>query len=520
MDRLNVHPRSRKVSVIRPRGYVSDIRRPIAGGVNGFASKPVKLWRPRLVCEAGFATIEVMVAAVVLLVGMLGVVAMLTGAMSATARSNDLVGATNLARELVETTRGLDYDNLTPAALVSSVQARGVGTGTPWTVVRRGTTYTVTATTCTFDSPADRYSATSPSNVCPSQPTEPTGDPNGDDFRRVTFRIAWSDRGRALSMTQTELVVNPSGGLGPRIKSLSPLTQTITLSSATAAAVTFTTSPAAAVHWHADDGKSAGDAVLSLTAALTWSLDWPLGLSGSGSEVLDGTYQLIAQAYDDRGIAGDAKLASVVLNRRAPYAPPSLAGGHDTRLGSPGWVDLTWGLNAERDIAGYRVYWAGPDLLPGNGNDTLVCPASGGAAMLSSTTSSCSDPAPHGTLATAYYVVAVDRDSAGTVREGDFRVAVIGAVALTRPAAPGGPLTAATVDGAPTVTWTAAAGAPIFYRIYRGGTTRADRYDRTTGTATAWSDSRGTSAAHQYWITAVDSTYNESDVIGPVTWSP
>ncbi len=471
----------------------------------------------RVADEAGFSIVEIMVAVVVLLVGVLGVLTLLTGAMSTTATSSQRVGATNLARELLEAVRGVDYDIVTPTLLVPTLKARGLGSGTPWTIERRGVTYTITAATCTFDSPADKFSATAPADVCPSQPAGPTGDPNGDDFRRVTFQIAWTDRGIQRSMTQSELIVNPSGGLGPLIKSLSPLTQTITSDAATVASVTLTTSPAAAVRWHADDGKSVGDALLSVAASGTWGVNWPLGLSGSGSEVLDGSYRIIAQAHDDRGIAGDAKIATVVLNRRAPYAPPSLAGGHDTRLND--WVDLSWRLNAERDVVGYRVYWAGPDLLKGGGNDTLVCPSGAGASMLSSTTRSCTDTNPPSGLATAYYVVALDRDSTGNLREGNPRAVSI-AAPLLRPAAPGGPLAATTVDNAPTLTWTAPlVGAPIFYRIYRGGTALADRHDRTSGNAAKWSDAPS-NTTHKYWITAVDSTYNESDPIGPVTWSP
>ncbi len=494
-------------------------RQSIAGGMSEAAvSRATRTTiLSRVADEAGFSIVEIMVAVVVLLVGVLGVLTLLTGAMSTTASSSQRLGATNLARELTEAVRGVDYDILTPTLLVPSLKARGLGSGTPWTIERRGVTYTITATACTFDSPADKFSATAPADVCPPPPAGPTGDPNGDDFRRVTFQIAWTDRGTERSMTQSELIVNPSGGLGPLIKSLSPLTQTITSDAVSVASVTLTTSPAAAVRWHADDGKSVGDALLSVAASGTWGVNWPLGLSGSGTEVLDGSYRIIAQAHDDRGIAGDAKIATVVLNRRAPYAPPSLAGGHDTRLND--WVDLSWRLNAERDVVGYRVYWAGPDLLKGGGNDTLVCPAGGGASTLAATTRSCTDTNPPSGLTTAYYVVAVDRDSAGNLREGNSRAVSI-AAPLLRPAAPGGPLAATTVDNAPTLTWSApTVGAPIFYRIYRGGTALADRHDRTSDNATKWSDSPS-NATHKYWITAVDSTYNESDPIGPVTWSP
>jgi type II secretory pathway pseudopilin PulG len=467
--------------------------------------------------EAGFSIVEVVIAVLVLVVGVLAVLGMLSGAIRSTASNNQYLGATNVARELVETARGADYDQLTPTLIGQTLQASGMGSGTPWTITRRGVTYTISATACALDSPADKLESPVPANACTPQLAGSTGDQNGDDFRRVTFNVAWTSGSQARSLTQTELIVNPSGGLGPRIKTVAPLTQTITNSATTVASVTFTTSPAAVVHWHADDGKGQGDAVLSPSVANSWRADWALGTTGSGSEVLDGAYQMIAQAFDDRGVAGDAKLASIVLNRRKPYAPPTFAGGYNSRLDLS--VDLTWGLNSERDIAGYRVYWTGLDGILGSGIDVQVCPRPWVASMLSTTTTSCTDSLPLVSGLTKYSVVALDRDSTGALREGDERSFTVSAVG-TRPSAPRGPLVASTVAGAATLSWTApSSGSPIFYRIYRDGTDRADRYDRTAGAVTSWTDGAATTT-HDYWITAVDSTYNESDPIGPVRWSP
>jgi Tfp pilus assembly protein PilV len=469
--------------------------------------------RGRLADESGFTLVEIMTAAFVLVVGLLGILTMLTRAMATTSQSNERVGATNVARELAEAARGVPYDSATPAALATSIKAKGLGSGTPWTLVRRGVTYTITVAVCTLDSPADGIETTPPPNICTPALTSARSDLNGDDFRRVTFTISWTQGTTTRSATQTELIVNPSGGLGPRIRSVSPLTQTITGSATNTATVNFTTSPAASVLWHADDGQSSGAAVLSPTTPNSWRVDWPLGTSGSGSEVLDGTYSVIAQGFDDRSIAGDAKLASVVLNRRRPYAPPSLKGGYNSRLSLS--VDLAWGLNSERDIAGYRVYWVGLDGVVGL-LDFQVCPALLGGT-LSSTTSSCTQLLPSIATLTKYYVVALDRDSTGALREGDARTWSVDALGL-QPNAPNGPLTATTVGGKATISWSQPSGpAPNFYRIYRDGNLVADRYDTTT--TTTWTDSAA-DTAHDYWITAVDDLYNESNAIGPVRWSP
>ena len=47
-------------------------------------------------------------------------------------------------------------------------------------------------------------------------------------------------------------------------------------------------------------------------------------------------------------------------------------------------------LGRERDIVGYRVYWAGPDKAVGGGDDVVVCPRIAGA-YVSNTTHNCAD---------------------------------------------------------------------------------------------------------------------------------
>ena len=184
------------------------------------------------------------------------------------------------------------------------------------------------------------------------------------------------------------------------------------------------TSPAAAVHWHADDGKGVGDAVLSPSVANSWRADWSLGTVGNGSEVLDGTYQMIAQAFDDRGIAGDAKLASIVLNRRRPYAPPIADRRLQLALG-PAGPDRRPRVDAELRARHRRL-----SRLLDRASTASSAAASTSApararrrrtSLLSTTTTSCSHFLPLVTGLTKYSVVAVDRDSTGALREGDER---------------------------------------------------------------------------------------------------
>jgi prepilin-type N-terminal cleavage/methylation domain-containing protein len=466
--------------------------------------------------DDGFTLVELLVATFVLLVGVLGALTLLTGALRTTAANNERVGATNLARELVEGTRSLDYDDLTGALVQTRLQARGLGSGSPWTIQRRATTYTITATSCTYDDPADKLAATPPAGVCTPQPAGVSGDSNGEDFRRTTFRVAWRETGNAQrAVTQTTLIVNPSGGLGPRITGFTPVAQTVDPSHPFVPIV-WTTTPATTLRWSADDGASNG----SSTGSTSFTTVWDMGAVGSGHEVFDGAYEISAQAFDDRDIAGEARRANVLINRRQPYAPQSLAGGHDTRVDD--WVDLQWSLNAERDILGYRVMWAGPDKIAGNSDDTQVCPAPAVGSLLEKTVTSCADRSPP-TGATAYFIVAFDRAPDNQLRDGDRRTLSIGA-AGSRPQRPGGPLVAQTVDSQPKLTWDppSGGGSPSFFRIYRDGSAvgYADRYGRTTGNTRQFTDDSPGFGGHTYWVTAVDDSFNESDPLGPVSWSP
>ena len=90
--------------------------------------------RERLGADAGFTIIEVMIAAFVLVVGILARARDADRGDQHDVSSNHVpLGATNLARELVETARGADYDQLTPTLL--SPDAAGART---WAAGTRG----------------------------------------------------------------------------------------------------------------------------------------------------------------------------------------------------------------------------------------------------------------------------------------------------------------------------------------------------------------------------------------------
>ena len=455
---------------------------------------------------------------VVLTIGVLGTLSLLQNANGTASVNGARVGAVNLARELTEYGRGTDYDNLQPSRVVAALRDNPALTGTgpsPWTVQRRGVVYTVTATVCTFDDPKDGLAKATeePANPCPPAAADPAvtrSDPNPDDFRRLMVRLDWTTRGRPNSMTQAALIVNPAGGLGPRITRFDEPTGDITTDSVSwGSGLRLTTTSAAGVHWNVDDGASEGDAT---GGPFAWGFTWSLGtrklspLIVDGTWVLDGNYVVQTQATDSRGVPGEARAAIVRVNRHPPAAVTGLEGGYNARFAA---VDLRWSRYPERDVLGYRVYRG----------TALACP-SDGSAYVKATTCTDTSPCLPGTTQ-SYTVVALDCQVLATcaaLREGAPSTVRSVQLAAGVPLPPPAPVTATVVDGLPKLDWTSVPGAR-FYRIYRdSGTELKDRYDETITSSPTYTDpDPGGTTQHTYWVTAVDSSFNESVPSPPVT---
>ena len=480
--------------------------------------------RRALVGQAGFTLVELMVAAFILLVGLLGVAAMLNQATTVAGTNNGRVGATNLAREILEDARSIDYDQLNPTQIAGALQGRpGLGgSGNPWTLNRRGVDYSATVTVCTVDQPKDGLAATPPQNACPraSAIAGAPAESNPDDFRNVTVVLTWQDRGRSRTLTQSSLIANPAGGLGPRIVAFpEPVHVTNPTQSQVRWDGTVKTSDADSVRWAADDADSQGEASQgdATGGKIDWTIAWEIGTYGSAEFVYDGAYTVTAQAFDSRGVAGESRLASVLLNRRQPLAPTDLVGGRNGRFGTNGIVELSWTASPERDVLGYRVYRQQATAAP-----KLVCPAVG-QDVLKVTTCTDLDPPAGDVTYTAYAVDRADLSRADSpLREGDPATILVTAVG----AAPPAPTSPWNVDtdpdsGLPRLQWTQPAATPPvrFYRIYRGASaTFKDRYAVTATAEPTWTDPEPAGTTHTYWVTAVDEKFNESDPLGPLTW--
>jgi prepilin-type N-terminal cleavage/methylation domain-containing protein len=459
--------------------------------------------------QDGFTLIEVLVAAMILMAGMIATFAMLDTANGTLSNNNARIGASNLARELTEYARSSDYDKLTPSQVGPALQAHPTigGSGNPFVVNRRGVAYSVTASACVFDDPKDGLSPEPAPNACTPAAAPIAGtaqEVNPDDFRRVRFDVAWTRNGHTSHLTQTALIVNPAGGLGPRIISLTDPSASGQTTSGSSLAFTATSTQAQTVRWLVDDALgSSGDIT---GPGKTWNFTWSFGTFGSGDFDHDGVYLVTAQAFDSRGVPGDTKVSSVLLNRAAPIQPSGFDGGFNDAFGV---VDLRWARNPERDIVRYRVYRGptGSELVCDVPVDRIYCTDTGASRD-----------------ETIYRLVAVDKVDLGNpstgpanLREGAQAVKVITPSSVTGDAPPAPINLQATLsDNLPYLSWeqppNPAGKEILFFRVYRDtGTGLANRYDTTPDDEPSYSDpDPGASTQHKYWITAVDSDFNES----------
>src|SRR5687768_8653245 len=108
--------------------------------------------RARPSSQSGFTLIEVLVAMMILLVGVLGVVTMVDGANAVTSKTKAREGGTAIARSIIEVSRSIRYRDLTQASLESALSSRPTLTDSlpaaGYTIRSRGIEYTLTLTVC------------------------------------------------------------------------------------------------------------------------------------------------------------------------------------------------------------------------------------------------------------------------------------------------------------------------------------------------------------------------------------
>jgi hypothetical protein len=450
--------------------------------------------------------VEVLVAALVLVVGVLSLLSVLDTANASTASVRARDAATSLTRQLIEGARSIPYSALTPLTLEDALQQQpGLGSdggSAAWSVQRQNVRYAVAATVCAVDDPSDGVGPHDGGVYCSDSTATGTTDRNPDDYKRVTIDVTWTSDGLAGSHNhQVAVINNPGSAGGPAVTNLTvnaPAAALITTNLSGAAFSASTSVPAASVVFSVD-GVATAPAIGNSAA---WTFQWPI------LDLVDGTHLVTAQAFDRQGLSGATRSVTVTLNRFAPAAPSGLAGGRNGAV-----VDLEWLPNPERDVAGYRVFRGVAGLGP-----QLVCPLTRETA--------CEDtdpPAGLPGLLLTYFVVADDLSPSGQYRDG-LPSLPITVLTLNRAPNPPTQLTASQFDGATKLSWVAASpadpdgGEVAFYRVYRDGLGFDNRYDRTgLGSELSILDGRSDGVSHHYWITAVDDQLAESAPVGPVT---
>jgi prepilin-type N-terminal cleavage/methylation domain-containing protein len=463
----------------------------------------------RLSGERGFTLIEVVVAATILVVGVLGLVTMLDGANRTTARTKAREAGVNLAREAIEAARAVPYPELVPAQVEGEIRSQpglaDASADAGWQIRRRDIEYTVTVNVCSVDdgTTADGYGDHTGGFFCVDSNVQGVADKNPDDYKRVTLNVTWMDGAQTRTARQEAVINNPGSAFAPAVKQLVP-NNASPITNELIKVITFTataSSRATVVKW-ALDNVVQGDAASASGTGITWTFDWNI------QDVVDGTYLVGAEAFDAFGESGAGRVYTMVLNRFAPSAPTGLTGGRNEL-----WANLTefeWDPNPERDVTGYRLYRMDATALLPSAADTLVCETS----VEDANPTACMDTAAPGGLP-RYYVVALApaRGSAGV--EESPRPAIPYTVGANIRPDPPGNVTVENVAGVITVKWQTPGsdldGSIRYYRVYRDDDAIAGRIDRTSnGTDAELADSAG-GTGHRYWVTAVDDKLAESD---------
>lgn len=472
--------------------------------------------------ESGFTLVEIVVAAGVLMVGVLATVALIDVANAMTARTKTREAGLNLVREIAEAARAIPYSEVTQGTVVSALQSRpGLAdddsSASGWQLERRDRTYTVAVSVCTVDDQRDGLGVHGGS-FCSGQATGTT-DPHPDDYRRVTVALDWSLSGSPNQHVQQTTHVSSRGTADdPAVTDLTGSPGTPVLTDETSIEFTAATNMVAnRVDWSVDGGVRG--TASNLGDGGRWSFSWPL------AGLTDGEYQLRADAYDSNNQSGGSQALTYKLNRFEPSAPAGFAAGLNSTAEGRRQVDTEWRLNPERDTVGYRVK---RQAFSVGGNAQSVETVCGATAPLATGRSSCIDPAPpypEQYPRVDYWAVALDEAPGGSLRESDSS----DKVDAYRPNLPPEPPTALqarrTEAGTMLLSWlappapedpdTADGDSIVFYRVYRNG----ERYDRTgLGSDVTFEDpTPSADAGSVYRVCSVDERMRDSTTCPEVT---
>ncbi len=526
--------------------------------------------------QDGFTLIETMVASVLLLIGMAATLTFIVQAAATTVTTRTREQATSLQRELVEASRSVPYDQLTPNGLGAAVRARpALGdsslTSAGWTIRRRNATYTVAMGVCTVDDPRDGIGpheggvfcaadgpaptpaqcssllelttgATLPGGILGAGLTVPqlgqlgrcgidlNADGTIDGLTTVAATVCLlgtcstppdttpADYKRIVSR------VTWTGGANVQTSQINnpglaaaPAVTALTAPTSvgegqTAASLTSTTTNSPVTVGLYLDGTAAGSA--STTNRTAWNATWNLGTVTATDGAQPGATEVLDGSY---------QLSEKAFDQYGQYGATRsqtvevnrrrpFAPAHIEAGRNGSDVEVEWSPPKERDTVGFRL-----DRRVGSGAWSPVCEMA--------VQTRCRDedaPSPSVLSTLEYSVVGFDRDAGGTLRMGDRSAPQ--AIPLLTPPVPGTPTTlqSSLANGTVTLTWSAPGGLTgvDHYNVYRDGLSYDQRLDSVyvpTGQAPSFTDRQTGGIPHQYWVTAVNGNLGESAAVGPVT---
>lgn len=485
--------------------------------------------------EEGFTLVEVAVAALVLVVGVLAVVTLAQVAirMGNVTKARD--GANALAREALEDARSVPYPDLSAATLTSTLQNQGGlvddSAAAGWQVKRNNVVYTLAPSVCTYDDGRDG-GGVHDGTYCSDSTPAGTADVNPDDYRRVQLDLSWTLGGRSYAIRQTALINNPGSAFAPSVKTLSLTTPSppgptsaspayVCTNSATAGFSATTNYKPTSMVWSVEGVPDEDPSHQTGSASTTPGWTWSTPFSGSGA-LVDGPYVVTAQAVNDGGTSGTQRAMTVVLNRSAPPAPAGFVAGHNDALNLD---EFEWTLDRERDITGYRVYKSV--------NGTLVTPPVADVDARTSSATASEDNGVNVSYVVRAYAVGRSPCSASAPYEESASSTPVSMVANVAPPSPPSALQATTDGTTVSLTWSTPVPPPLlgvagepsdtlrYYRVYRDGRLLANRIGHTGGAGAgdlSFVDSEPGPGTHTYYVTAVDSHLAEGPAasVGPL----
>jgi Tfp pilus assembly protein PilV len=520
--------------------------------------------------DDGFGLLESLVAATILLVGLLALGAMLVTSSTANVTSNARDGGVALQRELVEAVRALRYDELVSSTAVARVQGAtgsGLGDSSPapgWQIERAGRTYTVAIGLCSVDEVSDGTGAQDAATFCSTGPGRTSaqacsallgtkGDIQGTataggagaqvgdcgidlDLDGAVDKLTTQEVG---SCSATGCTGTPGADANPDdFKRLVTLVRwkvgggaRFALQSTVITNPGLPTAPSVTSIVSAQGTSITSGNRVNVTATtnrdaatVSWLVDGTPSDVPTGGGPRSWTWQWDlgtpdfrpdAQPAADEILDGAYLVSAKAFDKYgvASQARAITIGLNRRKPYAPAY------FNAGRNGSVVELEWAlvGERDVEGyrayrdsGSGPVLVC----GLKMQTA----CQDTSPPATGTPTYWAVAVDRDTTGALRDGDRSATDVAGASATPPDPPTG-LTGTLDQGDVVLTWAASPSATVdHYRIYRDGQAFADRYDRTaTDAQTQYIDTETGGVQHSYWIAAVDADLGESTLVGPVT---